>query len=240
MNQTTQPCILTRGDETLLYTLERKPVRNLNLRIRQDGAVYVSAHPRVPLRQIESFLLSRWERITSARASFAQKQRSLPTLEDGSILPYLGAPLSLHLSKGAKLSFSLDGDTLTLTLSPHTSYEQKAALVREFYRARCLALFPAVVQEQLPLLAAWNVPSPQLRVRDMTSRWGSCIPSKKAITLNLQLIAYPLPCIEYVVLHELCHFVHADHSSRFHALMTSLMPDWKAHRARLKLPPLGE
>ena len=153
MNQTTQPCILTRGDETLLYTLERKPVRNLNLRIRQDGAVYVSAHPRVPLRQIESFLLSRWEMIASARASFAQKQLSLPTLEDGSVLPYLGAPLSLHLSKGAKLSFSLDGDTLTLTRSPHTSYEQKAALVREFYRARCLALFPAVVQEQLPLLA---------------------------------------------------------------------------------------
>lgn len=240
MNQTTQQCILTRGDEALLYTLERKPVRNLNLRIRQDGSVYVSAHPRVPLRQIESFILSRWEMIAAARVSFAQKQRALPTLEDGSVLPYLGAPLSLRLLEGAKPSFSLEGEILTLTLPPHASYEQRVALVRAFYRARCLALYPEVLEGQRPLLAAWNVPSPQLRVRDMTSRWGSCIPAKRAVTLNLQLIAYPLPCIEYVALHELCHFVHADHSPRFHALMTSLMPDWKARRARLKLPPIGE
>ena len=69
----------------------------------------------------------------------------------------------------------------------------------------------------------------------MKSRWGSCLPGKGTITLNLRLMAYPLSCVEYVVLHELCHFVHPNHSPAFHALMTALMPDWKQRRQQLQL-----
>ena len=66
----------------------------------------------------------------------------------------------------------------------------------------------------------------------MISRWGSCQPKRKVLTFNKRLIEMPKICIEYVVLHEFVHFLQADHSKKFYALMTMFMPDWES-RARL-------
>jgi len=67
----------------------------------------------------------------------------------------------------------------------------------------------------------------------MSSRWGSCAYTKGRITINKRLIAYPIAATEMVTLHELCHFVHPDHSKDFYALMQTLMPDWKARKKLL-------
>lgn len=72
-----------------------------------------------------------------------------------------------------------------------------------------------------------------MKVVDTRSRWGSCNRTKRVIHLSRRLIAAPLWCVDYVVLHELCHFVHFDHSPAFHRLMTQLMPDWQARRKEL-------
>jgi predicted metal-dependent hydrolase len=76
-------------------------------------------------------------------------------------------------------------------------------------------------------------PMPELRLRLMRARWGSCAPKKAVLTFNTNLAFYPTPCIEYVVMHEFAHFIQPDHSPAYHALMTTLMPDWKARKAKL-------
>ena len=70
-------------------------------------------------------------------------------------------------------------------------------------------------------------------IHPMKTRWGSCNFKKGTLNFNLYLIDQPHECIEYVVMHEFAHFIVPDHSPAFHALMTALMPDWKARRARL-------
>lgn len=104
---------------------------------------------------------------------------------------------------------------------------------RQFLNWRAQLLHDAVVR----LLPAWQqrmgVHASRIRWRDMTSRWGSCKPSTGDITLNLRLGMMTEAMIEYVLVHELNHLRHPDHSPAFHADMTMLMPDWKVRKAQL-------
>lgn len=97
----------------------------------------------------------------------------------------------------------------------------------------------AVVQACVPaLVAAWEpimgVKAGQLAYRNMTSRWGSCQPSTGRICINVRLALYPPECLEYVVVHELCHLLERGHGPRFHQLMDRFMPDWKQRRDKLR------
>ena len=101
---------------------------------------------------------------------------------------------------------------------------------------QALALFTQVSEEIFPLFATvLGGQRPRLLVRDMKTRWGSCSPGRRQITLNLRLAAKPRPLVEYVVLHEYCHFIHPNHQAGFWALMESLMPDCRARRRALRL-----
>ena len=88
------------------------------------------------------------------------------------------------------------------------------------------------------LIAAWEpimgVKAGKLAYRNMTSRWGSCQPSTGRICINVRLALYPPECLEYVVVHELCHLLERGHGPRFHQLMDAFMPDWKQRRAKLR------
>ena len=75
----------------------------------------------------------------------------------------------------------------------------------------------------------------KLAYRNMTSRWGSCQPSTGRICINVRLALYPPECLEYVVVHELCHMLEPNHGAGFKALMTKVMPDWK-QRERILNP----
>ncbi|MCI8537285.1 MAG: M48 family metallopeptidase [Oscillospiraceae bacterium] len=166
------------------YQLVRKPVKNINLRVREDGSVWVSAHPRVPLKQLDAFVEERAEWIRSAQESYAQRQP-------------LGQPLS------------------------------------ELDREECIRRLSAAVDRVYPLVAPAGVPRPVLKVRKMKSRWGSCLYRKGTITLNSALAACPEELQDYVALHELCHFLHPNHSPAFHGAMSIRMPDWKDRRRQL-------
>lgn len=102
-----------------------------------------------------------------------------------------------------------------------------------------VAQWRAVVEACVPpLVAAWEpimgVKAGKLAYRNMTSRWGSCQPATGRICINVRLALYPPECLEYVVVHELCHLLERGHGPRFHALMDRFMPDWKRRRDKLR------
>jgi len=111
----------------------------------------------------------------------------------------------------------------------------------ERYRAKALS---EVLRE---LLGKWTalmgVRVGSVTIREARSRWGSCRKSTASFSFSLRLARVPKECIEEVVVHELCHLTHADHSPAFYALMTRYLPDWKERDQRLNafdlrpLPP---
>lgn len=99
------------------------------------------------------------------------------------------------------------------------------------WRAVVEACVPALVEAWEPIM---GVKAGALAYRNMTSRWGSCQPSTGRICINVRLALYPPECLEYVVVHELCHLLERGHGPRFKALMDAFMPDWRARRAKLR------
>lgn len=79
-----------------------------------------------------------------------------------------------------------------------------------------------------------NIPKPSLRLRKMTTRWGVCNTKSKVITLNTELFKYDIECLDYVVIHELSHLVHANHSKEFWNVVSKYCPNYKMLRNKLK------
>ena len=82
--------------------------------------------------------------------------------------------------------------------------------------------------------AGYTVPRPTVRLRYMTSRWGSCMPFKETITMNTRLLLGPTKFAHYVMVHEFAHFIEANHSSRFYKVMSDVLPNWKQVKAEMK------
>ena len=101
----------------------------------------------------------------------------------------------------------------------------------KYWRQVVEAFTPALVEQWEPIL---GVKAKKLDYRNMRSRWGSCQPSTGRICINVRLALYPPECLEYVVVHELCHLLVSGHGPDFHQLMTRVMPDWKQRRAKLR------
>ena len=167
------------------YEFKRKRVKNINLRVRADGSVAVSAPLGAPLAQVDAFVAGRARWIEAARVR--------------------------ALARGEE--------------------EQRPCSVS---REDALALFTQVSDAVFPLFAqVLNGQRPVLKVRQMKTRWGVCVPAKRQITFSLRLAEKPRAAVEYVVLHEYAHFVRADHSPAFWAVVARYMPDNKARRRLL-------
>lgn len=168
------------------YTLTRKRVKNLNLRLAPDGSVRASAPLRASGAAVDAFV--------AAHAGWVQK-----------------------------------------ALARQQAAEAARAALPAPTAAECLPLFEAVSERVFPRFEkVLGGKKPVLKVRDMRTRWGSCHPAKRQITLAARLALQPPQAIEYVVVHEYCHFVHPDHQAGFWALVESLLPDYKARRALLR------
>ncbi|MBR2742552.1 MAG: M48 family metallopeptidase [Clostridia bacterium] len=224
------------GGIPIEYTLERKPVKNINLRVRSDKSVYVSANARVPVRYIDDFVRSKGAFIINAqkKTAAAPKSAAAPKkYENGEAFRLLGRTFYLKITEGAKEGVYAEDDRLVVIQKNVSDKKRTERLVKSFKLELCKSVFTKLHKARYPDFQAYTRGLPALRIRDMKSRWGSCIPAKNVITLNSRLIEKSPELIDYVVLHEYCHFVHPNHSAAFHALVARYMPDWKKRRTLL-------
>ena len=202
------------GEREISYQLERKAVKNLNLRVREDGSVYASAPRQVSAAEIDAFVASRGAFILQAVARMEERP--------------------LVLRRGDKLALFQEGEGFILQVKePEDPVQRQKGLERGLDYI-CQEIFQGMLEELYPLAAKQGAAKPLLRIRRMKSRWGSCLPGKGIITLNKRLLEAPRGCIQYVILHELCHLIHPDHSKRFYGLLAAWMPDWKEWKTRLE------
>lgn len=223
------------GGRRLDYVLERKRVKNLNLRVRPDGSLYVSCPPRVPLSRVEDFLRAEARRILSALARREAAARRHPVPEhwaEGERLSVWGTPVVLRFIRGR--GAELRGGELWLGVRDPGEEEQRRRAVERWQRQDCEARLTALSRRVYPAFAARGVAWPELRFRRMTSRWGSCQPKKGVVTYNLRLGELPEACALYVAAHEFTHFLQPNHSPAFYAELARVLPDWAERRALLR------
>ena len=113
------------------------------------------------------------------------------------------------------------------------SLELVESILDRWYLEQAKRVFQEIAIPLMKQMEKYNVAPTSFTIRKMKTRWGSCS-RKGSISLNLHLIKLQEPCIKEVILHELCHLVHFNHSKEFYALMTAEMPDWKVWKKELR------
>ena len=223
------------GGKDYNYTLERKSVKNINLRIKPGQVIYVSADKGVSVGVIEAFIRSKevfileaFERIEKNRKN---KEAGRETgYNTGDEITYFNRKLGLKIVKASKESVKASGESIYIFVKDVDDRVKKENLLKKWELTLAKEVYTKVIDCYYPAFKALGVAYPKLSIRTMTSRWGSCKPNGGKITLNLELLHKPKECLEYVVLHELAHFIHPNHSKNFWNFVENMMPDYKKRK----------
>ena len=221
------------GEEEIRYELERKKVKNLNLRIRSDGSVYVSVGASVPVGKADEFVRERGAWILDTQRKFRELAAAVPGEKQyvsGETFEILGRGLRLLVEQGPENQAESDGIYLRVRVKDPEDFALKRRCVERYLDQQCRDVFGEILKELYPQFRRYGVPMPVLRVRKMKTRWGSCLPAKGVVTLNRRLIEAPRGCVESVIAHELCHFVYPNHSAQFYRFLSMFLPDWKERK----------
>jgi hypothetical protein len=146
---------------------------------------------------------------------------------------YLGRQYRLKVTAGSENAVKLIGKFFMLTTTQPENLERKQQILQDWYTRHAKVFIQNRSELFVDRLIELGARKPEIKYRRMNKRWGSCTPSG-VITFNTELIKAPTHCIDYVVLHELCHLVHVGHNAKFYHLLDVLMPDWKKRKERLE------
>ncbi len=209
-----------------------KPIRHLYLRIERDsGRVKISAPTGTKLCTIETFLREKSQWIIQKQRA-ALKRQALNHTVPGSIKLW-GEQVRVQIERGVNRGVTLEPEGyLRIALLHGDDATRQQQILDQYYRDE--------LSQKIQLLAPhWErelkVSASEYRIKKMRTRWGSCNIPKQRIWLNLWLAEKPIEQLELVLVHELVHLIEASHGSRFQALMTQYLPDWRDRDKALNL-----
>lgn len=218
----------------------RKKIKNLHLAVYPpDGRVRIAVPETVDDKAVQLAVLSKFGWIQRRIQAFAdQPRQSARELITGESHYYLGRRYLLDVAYTEKRPFIeiRNKKTLALHIGEGTGLERREKLLVDWYRTEIKRLLPGIVKK-------WEIRSGlcvnSYGIKRMKTRWGSCNSLHKRIWLNLELIKKPVHCLEYVVVHEMVHFLERTHNDRFLFHMDRIMPQWRTFRDSLNRSPLA-
>lgn len=212
--------------------VNKKKIKNMYLKVsRQDGKVSVSAPLRTKDDIIKRFVASKLDWIDKQVKKF-ENRKSLIDLEykQDEIHYVWGKPYSLEIKYENKKGVEILDDKLILAIHKDSTIIQREKLLIEWYRKQLKERLPDLVEKWEYII---GVSIESVRVRNMTTRWGTCNTRDKRICFNLQLAKKPLRCLEYVVVHELVHLLEPSHNVVFKNHMDKYLPNWREIKREL-------
>ena len=205
------------------YIIIRKSIKNAYIQIK-DGNVYVKVPKKMPDKDINELVEGKRKWIEK-NIRIQEKQDA----DDKRYLELLGDKYYIETIPSKRDCIEIVDGKAYLYISRDTE-EIREKLKKNLYKKCALKEYTKVTQKMMNLT---GLSPDSWKIRDINSAWGSCS-SKRNITLSLNLIKKREELIEYVVLHELCHLKHMNHSKSFWNLVEKYMPKYKEYRKELK------
>lgn len=222
------------ADRQVEYYLARKKMKCMRMRIKEDGRIVLSCPVYTPLYQINGFIEKNLDWIASKTKEIAarpkpEKRRYLT----GEKFLFCGEECLLAVVRGDREKVEKVGGTLAVTVRDTEDFDKKRKLIDKWYKKNTEKVFRERFEYCLSLYRNLFPDIYTLRIRRMKARWGSCMINKKTVVLNSQLIYADIKYLDYVILHELCHFYFKNHDKDFYGLLAKLSPDFKTLRKSL-------
>lgn len=225
------------GTTKIPFVLTRKARKTLAIEVHPDSSVRVIAPMNASLEAICERVQARGRWIVKQQAQYRAYPTPLPERRyySGEGYRYLGKQYRLKVQTGEREGVRLWHGRLEVTTTDSEDSSKVRRLLVGWMRQRAQVVFQERLEACVRLASTcYDLPDAPVTfsLRTMPQRWGSCT-KDGAILLNPILVSAPKACIDYVIMHELCHRVHHNHSPQFFALLTRCMPDWEARKARL-------
>lgn len=220
---------------TLLYhdvpiEMTRKAVKYLRLRVTPTGAVHLSVPWHCPQAQVDTFVAQQWPWVEAQRAKL-QTQIIPPAISaDAVVLFGVRYPIAVVVQKTRHVTIQADRIVLHHTARDGVPVQHR--LLQQFLHTQLAAQLTSFVSQWHHTM---QTAVPTWQIRNMRSRWGSCNPRTAHLAFALALVHQPLPCIAYVVIHELAHLFEANHGPEFWQIVTTHCPHWRELRQQMRM-----
>lgn len=216
------------GSKTINYNIVYSDRETLGITVTPDKQVLIRSPFNASRNKINSIIQKRLNWISNKLSYF----ESLPPLAperkyiSGETHYFLGKQYRLKVIKSPWEIVKLKGAYIQV-FTMHGNNERIAKILLDnWYLEKAKIRFENILNSWLPKFQKYRITKPNVIIKKLKKRWGSCS-VKGNIILNSDLIKTSIPCINYVIVHELCHLVYRNHDGNYYKLLSSLMPEWK-------------
>lgn len=229
--------------EKIVFFVQRKNIKNINLKVNLDKKVTMSIPMKMEIEIAKEFVKKKAEWIKKQQNYYEllAEQKENITFENGETVYLLGKQYKMKIIPSTKNTIAVKGKYFEINI--RENYIENKKYIRRVYdkwlKEYAEQILGNLIVRYQAILKKYNIKIPKLEIRQMKTRWGSCIPACNKVIFNLNLIKTPMCCIEYVVLHELAHFKYQNHSKNFYNFITIFMPDWKERKKILDEEYMG-
>jgi predicted metal-dependent hydrolase len=210
------------NEEQFNIVITRKKIKNIILRVKKNGEIYISAPIRTSNTQIMDFVNSKkdWiEKVLKKCKNIEMEEE----FKDGNFIKILGEKYKIIIKRSIRNFVSIQENNLLI----ETTYPSKSEKIfDEYLKNSAMQYFTEKIEKMWQIVGV----KADIDVKKMHRTWGICAYKKNHITFNLNLYKQNPLFIEYVILHELVHFIYPNHSKNFYNYVAKYMPDWKYRR----------
>ncbi len=220
------------GSRTIDFRLEYSNRKSLGITVTPEMEVLVKAPTDTSMEKVKEKIRKKAPWIIKQQSFFLSFQPKTPQRKylNGETHLYLGRQYRLQITIGEDESAKLKGKFIEVIASEKSRIKD---LLNDWYLQHARTKFHAIAEPLIDKFRKHKVEPSSIVIRSMPTRWGSCTPKGKII-LNPELIKAPKGCIEYVIIHELCHLIHHDHTQKFLDLQTKEMRNWEKWKTKLE------
>ena len=228
-------CTISYGKTEIDYELLMMNRKSLEIAVHPDKSVVVKAPETSTLEAIEEKIKKRARWIKRQIAYFNQFDPRTPDRK------YVGGESHLYLGRKYRLKIETSDKDKVLLKNGYFCIEATSILpnhieqlMGDWYRRRAKMYLSKIFDDCWEDFKKSDLNKPNLKLQKMDKRWGS-LSGKGQLTLNVNLIQTPKECVEYVVIHELCHLIHHNHGAEFYKLLDRTLPDWMKRKHKLEM-----
>lgn len=223
------------GNKIIDFSLLRSNRKTMGITVHPNLDVVVTAPEQAGMEKILDKVGKKGRWIVRQQRYFKSFLPQNPPREyvSGETHLYLGKQYKLKIIRAKHNQVKLIRGKLEVRCNSGRIPEHVKNLLSSWYKSHAEYRFNKSLKDQITLFNGQLNELPNLEIKRMSRRWGSCTPKGK-IVINPEIIKAPSRCIDYVILHELCHLVHHNHGKEFYQLQERLMPDWKKWKERLE------
>ena len=220
------------GSKQINFRLVYSNRKTLGITVMPDLTVLVKAPVDASMDKIKEKVRKKAPWIIRQQSFFLNFHPKTPERKfvGGETHLYLGRQYRLKIVSGVQESIKLKSGFIEVIT---VDKARVGKMVNGWYLKNARKKFHSIAQPLIDNFKRYSIQPSSIVLRDMPTRWGSCTPKGKII-LNPELIKAPKACIEYVIIHELCHLIHHNHTKRFIDLQTKEMPEWEKWKLKLE------